>query len=56
MAGIGGANGPLGTMVGYLKNAATWLGNLLGPIDETGAKWREWGAAVGGAAASGITP
>jgi hypothetical protein len=54
MAGIGGTNGPLGTMVGHLQSAYTWLSQLLGPLDETGTKWREWGAAVGGAAASGI--
>lgn len=52
--GIGGTNGPLGTMVGYLKDAATWIGNLLGPLDESGDKWRSWGASVGIAAADGV--
>ncbi|KRR21718.1 phage tail tape measure protein [Bradyrhizobium retamae] len=52
--GVGGANGPLGTMVGHLQSAYNWLSQLLGPLDATGAKWREWGAAVGGAAATGV--
>ena len=53
MAGIGGANGLLGTMVGHLSTAYNWLTQLLGPLDETGT-WRSWGKAVGGAAASGV--
>ena len=52
--GVGGANGPLGTMVGYLKDAATWISNLLGPLDESGDRWRSWGASVGIAAAEGV--
>jgi hypothetical protein len=54
MAGIGGANGPLSTMVGHLQSAYNWLSQLLGPLDESGSKWRELGSVVGGAAASGI--
>jgi TP901 family phage tail tape measure protein len=54
LEGTGGANGPLGTMVGYLKDAATWVGNLLGPLDESGDRWRSWGASVGIAAADGV--
>lgn len=52
--GVVGANGSLGTMVGYLKDAATWIGNLLGPLDESGDRWRSWGASVGIAAADGV--
>lgn len=54
LEGIGGANGPLGTLVGYLRDAATWLGNLLGPIDASGEAWKAWGASVGLAAAQGV--
>lgn len=54
LEGIGGANGPLGTLVGYLKDAATWLSNLLGPIDASGEAWKSWGASVGLAAAQGV--
>lgn len=54
MAGIGGANGPLGTMVGHLQSAYNWISQLLGPLDATTTKWRSWGEAVGGAAASGV--
>lgn len=53
MAGIGSANGPLGTMVGYLQSAYNWLSQLLGPLGESDAKWR-LGETLGGAAASGI--
>jgi hypothetical protein len=54
MAGIGGANGPLGTMVGHLQSAYNWLSQLLGPLDATNAKWNEWGVTIGGAVASGV--
>jgi hypothetical protein len=54
MAGIGGANGPLGTMVGHLQSAYNWLSQLLGPIDESDAKWRSWGETLGGTVASGV--
>lgn len=54
MDGVGGANGPLGTMVGHLQSAFNWVGQLLGPLDSTGAKWREWGATLGGVVASGV--
>jgi hypothetical protein len=54
MAGIGGANGPLGTMVGYLQSAYNWLSQLLGPLDATNAQWRSWGETLGGAVASGV--
>ena len=54
MEGIGGANGPLGTLVGYLRSAFDYVSQLLGPLNQTTEGWRSWGAAVGGAAASGI--
>jgi hypothetical protein len=54
MAGIGGANGPLGTMVGHLQSAYNWLSQLLGPLDATNAKWNEWGVTISGAVASGV--
>lgn len=54
MEGIGRANRPLGTLVGYLQSAFNFLGQLLGPLDQTSAKWRSWDEAVGGAAASGV--
>ncbi|WP_425905467.1 phage tail tape measure protein [Nitrobacter sp. TKz-YC02] len=54
MEGIGGANGPLGTLVGYLRSAFDYVSQLLGPLNQTTEGWWSWGAAVGGAAASGI--
>lgn len=54
MEGIGGANGPLGTLAGYLKSAYDSISQMLGPLNQTTEGWRSWGAAVGGAAASGI--
>lgn len=54
MEGLGGANGPLGTMVGHLQSAYNWLSQLLGPLDATNAKWNEWGTTLGGAVASGV--
>jgi hypothetical protein len=33
MEDLGGANGPLGTMVGHLQSAYNWLSQLLGPLD-----------------------
>ena len=54
MEKIGGANGPLGTMVGHLQSAFNWLSQLLGPLDESGSKWREWGSTLGGVVAEGV--
>lgn len=34
-----------------LKDAATWMGNLLGPIDESGSKWR---VGIGGRWCGGV--
>lgn len=54
MEGVGGANGPLGTMVGHLQSVFNWVSQLLGPLDESGAKWRSWGETMGGVVASGV--
>lgn len=37
-----------------LGGVVSWLKQLFGPLDETGTKWRSWGEAVGGVAASGV--
>jgi hypothetical protein len=54
MAGLGPAAGTVTKMADALGSVFSWLGNLLGPIDESGSKWRSWGEAVGGVAAKGI--
>lgn len=54
MENLGPAGGAIKSMADGLQSAFNWLTQLLGPIDETGAKWREWGAAVGGSAAKGV--
>jgi hypothetical protein len=54
MEGLGPAAGVVSKMADSLGSVVGWLGNLLGPIDESGAKWRSWGEAVGGVAAKGI--
>lgn len=32
-----------------ISSLVTWIGNLLGPIDETNGSWAAWGVAAGGA-------
>ena len=54
MNGIGGVNGPLGTMVGHLQSAYNWMSQLLGPLDASNEKWRSWGETVGGVVAKGV--
>ncbi|MGB3042325.1 MAG: phage tail tape measure protein [Xanthobacteraceae bacterium] len=54
MEGLGPAAGTVSKMADALGSVVGWLGNLLGPIDESGAKWRSWGEAVGGVAAKGV--
>ncbi|GJE51808.1 hypothetical protein GOFOIKOB_4872 [Methylobacterium tardum] len=43
------------TIVGYLKQAWQWVNNLLGPLDESGAKWKAWGEWAGQGAAAVVT-
>jgi hypothetical protein len=54
MSGLGPAGDTVRNIASALGDVAKWVSDLLGPIDETGTKWREWGSAVGGAAASGV--
>jgi len=54
MSGVGPAAGAIKSIGDGLASAFGWLGRLLGPLDESGAKWKSWGEAVGGAAASGV--
>ncbi|WP_425991063.1 phage tail tape measure protein [Afipia sp. DC4300-2b1] len=54
MQGLGPAGDAIKSMATGLQSVGTWLSNLLGPLDESGAKWREWGSTLGGAVASGV--
>lgn len=44
--------GHVSTVVGWLGKAWDWLSKLLGPIDESGAKWAQWGESAGRGAAA----
>lgn len=46
------ATAALSTLNGYLQQAWEWMSKLLGPLDESGAKWKTWGEAAGAAAAA----
>ena len=54
MEGLGPAGETVAKMANALGDVFNWLGQILGPIDESGAKWRSWGEAVGGSAAKGV--
>jgi len=54
MKGLGPASGAIKAVGDGLSAAYNWLMKLLGPIDESGARWKSWGEAVGGVAAAGI--
>ncbi|WP_316233401.1 phage tail tape measure protein [Bradyrhizobium sp. SZCCHNPS2010] len=54
MNGLGPASDGVKKLADSLGSVVNWLGQLLGPLDSTGAKWKEWGTAVGGAAAEGV--
>jgi hypothetical protein len=54
MNGLGPAGDTIRNMASALGDVAKWIGDLLGPLDESGTKWRSWGEAVGGMAASGV--
>lgn len=54
MNGIGPAGGAIKSMADGLGSVVNWLGQLLGPLDESGTKWRSWGETVGGVVASGV--
>ena len=47
-----------GAVTGFIegvKSAWEWVNKLLGPIDETGAKWKGWGEAAGAAAGAVVS-
>ncbi len=54
MASLGPAGPAVKALADGLSSVYNWLSQLLGPLDATGAKWREWGETVGGVAASGV--
>lgn len=54
MAGLGPAGPAVKALADGLGTVYNWLSQLLGPLDATGAKWREWGETVGGVAAAGV--
>ena len=49
------ASGAVSGFVEAVKSAWEWVSKLLGPIDETGAKWKGWGEAAGAAAGAVVT-
>jgi Phage-related minor tail protein len=54
MQGLGPAGPAVRALADGLGSVYNWLMRLVGPLDVTGAKWREWGATVGGVAAEGV--
>jgi TP901 family phage tail tape measure protein len=54
MKGLGPASGAIKSISDGLGSAFNWLGKLLGPLDESGAKWKSWGETMGGAVAQGV--
>ncbi|MFL9503455.1 phage tail tape measure protein, partial [Rhodopseudomonas palustris] len=54
MSGLGPAAGAIKSIGDGLASAFSWLGQLLGPLDESGTKWKSWGEAVGSAAARDV--
>ncbi|MGJ4961343.1 phage tail tape measure protein [Bradyrhizobium sp. HKCCYLRH3061] len=54
MKGLGPAGEGVKKLANGLGSVVDWFGKLLGPIDESGAKWRTWGETVGGVAAEGV--
>lgn len=54
MEGLGPAGPAVKAIADSLGSVYNWMTQLLGPLDATNAKWREWGATVGGAAAQGV--
>lgn len=54
MEGLGPAGPAVKAISDGLASVYNWMSQLLGPLDATNAKWREWGQTVGGVAASGV--
>jgi TP901 family phage tail tape measure protein len=54
MKGLGPAGGAIKSMADGLGSVVNWLGQLLGPLDESGSKWRSWGETVGGVVTKGV--
>lgn len=54
MEGLGPAGPAVKAIADSLGSVYNWMTQLLGPLDATNAKWREWGETVGGVAASGV--
>lgn len=54
MKGLGPAGPAVKTLADGLGSVYNWLSQLLGPLDATNAKWREWGSTIGGVAAQGV--
>ncbi|ARP99674.1 phage tail tape measure protein [Pseudorhodoplanes sinuspersici] len=54
MNGLGPAAGSVKALADGLGSVVNWLSQVLGPLDATNAKWREWGATLGGVVAQGV--
>ncbi|WP_407156299.1 phage tail tape measure protein [Bradyrhizobium sp. STM 3557] len=54
MKGLGPAGDSVKQLSDGLASAFKWVSDMLGPLDASNAKWREWGTTVGGIAADGV--
>jgi hypothetical protein len=54
MEALGPAGPAVKAVADSLGSVYNWMTQLLGPLDATNAKWREWGETVGGVAAAGV--
>jgi hypothetical protein len=54
MKGLGPAGDSVKKLGDGLSSVVKWIGDLVGPLDASTAKWKEWGESVGGIAAEGV--
>ncbi|QND70765.1 phage tail tape measure protein [Tardiphaga robiniae] len=54
MKGLGPAGDGVRKLGDGLSSVVKWIGDLVGPLDASTAKWKEWGESVGGIAAEGV--
>jgi TP901 family phage tail tape measure protein len=54
MKGLGPAGDGVRNLGDGLSSVVKWIGDLVGPLDASTAKWKEWGESVGGIAAEGV--
>lgn len=52
--GLGPAAGAVKTLADGLGSVVKWLGDLLGPLDQTSEGWKSWGQTIGEVAGGGV--